>query len=243
MSLLSTIAFGDVGSGGAEQPRSSLRYQLRPAGYDASADFYVYNDHYKSSNSSTDQARRNVEARGVRSNSNALGEGTHAIYVGDFNVYSNSEAMYQTLLAAGPGQAVDPASFTKLYDTQSPATVSAFTGQVLGGMDDRFDFQLITGELQDGEGMSQLAGSYHTFGNNGTHATNEAITTGTGAAADVLTALREVDHLPVVADYQLPAKLGVQVASVPSSVAAGAAVSVDVLIQEPGKHHHRPRRR
>ena len=231
VSLIGTMAFGDVGSGSTQQPRSSLRYQLRPTGYDATADFYVYNNHYKSDDSSTDQARRNIEAQGIRANSDALGEGTHAIYAGDFNVYSSNEAMYQTLLAAGPGQAVDPATFTKLYHTQSPATTLAFPGQVLGGMDDRFDFQLITGEFQDNEGLSQLAGSYRTFGNNGTHTTNGAITTGTGAAANVLTALAQSsDHLPVVADYQLPAKLGVQVASIPASVAAGAAVSIDVLI-------------
>ncbi len=244
LSLLGTIAFGDVGSGSTQQPRSSLRYQLRPTGYDASADFYVYNNHYKSDDGSTDQARRDVEAQGVRADADALGEGTHAIYAGDFNVYRSTEAMYQTLLAAGPGQAFDPlempgswsapsqAETFKGIHTQSPATIEAFSGQVVGGMNDRFDFQLITGELQDDEGMSQLAGSYRTFGNNGTHTTDGAITTGTGAAPDVLLALAQSsDHLPVVADYQLPAKLGVQVASVPSSVAAGAAVSVDVMIQ------------
>jgi hypothetical protein len=247
VSLLGTIAFGDVGSGNTQQPRSSLRYQLRPTGYDVTADFYIYNNHYKSDDGSVDQARRNVEAQEVRANSDALGEGTHAIYVGDFNVYRSTEAMYQTLLAAGVGQAHDPLNplnveskwsapseteTFKAIHTQSPATIEAFTGQVLGGMDDRFDFQLITGELQDGEGMSQLASSYRTFGNNGTHMTNGAITTGTGAAPDVLTALAQSsDHLPVVADYQLPAKLGVQVASIPSSAATGAAVSIDVLIE------------
>lgn len=231
VSLVGTFAFGDVGSDSTQQPRSSLRYQLRPTGYDATADFYVYNNHYKSDDSSTDQARRNVEAQGIRANSDALGEGAHAIYVGDFNVYHSGEPMYQTLLAAGPGQAIDPASFTKLYHTQSPAIESAFTGQVLGGMDDRFDFQLITGEFQDNEGLSQLAGSYRAFGNDGTHTTNGALTTGTGAAPNVLTALAQSsDHLPVVADYQLPAKLGVQVAAIPTSVAAGASVSIDVLI-------------
>jgi hypothetical protein len=117
--------------------------------------------------------------------------------------------------------------------TQSPATgPAAFTGQVLGGLDDRFDFQLVSGEFQDGEGPSFLTGSYHAFGNNGTHVYSEAITTGTGAAPAVLTALAQSsDHLPVVADYQLPAKLGVQVASIPTSVSAGAAVSVNVLVQ------------
>jgi hypothetical protein len=247
VSLLDAIAFGDVGSTSTQQPRSSLRYQLRPVGYDSTADFYLYNNHYKSDDASIDQARRNVEAQGVRANADGLGEGTHALYVGDFNVYRSTEAMYQTLLAPGAGQAHDPlnlanaesrwsapseAELHKAIHTQSPATAAAFPGQSLGGMNDRFDFQLMTGELLDDEGLSYIAGSYRTFGNNGTHAVGGAITTGSGAAPDVLLALAQSsDHLPVVADYQLPAKMGVQVASIPASVAAGAAVSVDVLIE------------
>ena len=244
VSLLGTLAFGDVGTGSTQQPRSSLRYQLRPTGYDAAADFYFYNNHYKADEGSANQARRHVEAQGIRSDADGLGEGTHAIYAGDFNVYRDTEAMYQTLLAAGPGQAFDPidmpgswsapsqAETFKSIHTQSPATVAAFSGQSVGGMNDRFDFQLVTGEFLDGEGLSYIGGSYRTFGNNGTHTVNEAITTGTGAVPSVLTALAQAsDHMPVVVDYQLPAKLGVAVASAPTSVQAGAAVSIDVFIE------------
>lgn len=247
VSLISSLAFGDVGSGSTQQPRSSLRYQLRPAGYDAAADFYLYSNHYKSDDGSADQARRNVEAQGVRANADALGEGTHAIYAGDFNIHRSTEAMYQTLLAAGPGQAFDPlnplnvpsswsapsqADAFKAFHTQSPATASAFPGQVLGGMNDRFDFQLMTTEFGDGEGLDYIADSYRAFGNNGTHAVNGAITTGTGGAPEVLTALAQSsDHLPIVVDYQLPAKLGVQVAAIPSSVTIGATISIELLIQ------------
>ena len=244
VSLVGTLAFGDTGSGPSQQPRSTLRYQLRPAGYSSTADFYLYNSHYKAEDNSADQQRRLIEAASIRDNSDALGEGAHALYVGDFNVYRDDEPMYVELLAAGAGQAFDPvnrpgnwstpsqAEGLKDVHTQSPATVEAFTGQVLAGMDDRFDFQLITGELQDGEGMSYLTSSYHTFGNNGTHAVNGAITTGTGAAANVLTALAQSsDHLPVVADYQLPAKMQVQVASIPTNVAVGAAVGVNVMVE------------
>jgi hypothetical protein len=242
----SPLAFGTTGSGSDQQPRSSLRYQLRPVGYDAAADFYLFNDHYKSDDNSTDAERRRVEAESVRNNSDALGEGTHAIYAGDFNVYRSTEPMYVELLSSGAGQAKDPLNrpgswssdsmaigptFSDVH-TQSPATVLAFPDQVLGGMDDRFDFQLITGELDDGEGMSIVPSSYRPFGNNNTHTWKQAISTGTGAAPNILTALTQVsDHLPVVADYQLPAKMQVNVASIPPTVPLGAPVSVSVLVQ------------
>jgi hypothetical protein len=242
----SPLAFGPTGSGPTQQPRSSLRYQLRPVGYDAAADFYLFNDHYKSDDNSTDAERRRVEAASVRDNADALGEGTHAIYAGDFNVYRDTEPMYVELQSAGPGRAKDPINrpgnwstssmslgptFRDVH-TQSPATVEAFNGQVLQGMDDRFDFQLITDELDDGEGMSIVPGSYRPFGNNGTHTWRQAISTGTGAAGNILTALTQVsDHLPVVADYQLPAKMQVAVGTIPTLVPLGSMTSVNVLVQ------------
>ena len=35
------------------------------------------------------------------------------------------------------------------------------------GLDDRFDFQLVTGEFLDGAGLNYINNSYHSFGNNG----------------------------------------------------------------------------
>lgn len=237
-------------SGGA---RRTLRYQLRPIGYDSTADFYVYVSHYKASNTDSDINRRDVEARQVRSNADALGQGVHIIYAGDFNVYTGDEPMFQTLLASGNGQAFDPisrvgdwsnnSSFRDVH-TQSPATSSHYSGQVTGGMDDRFDFQLVSGEFLDNEGLSYISGSYRAFGNTNTHTYNQSITTGSaaalqarlpgytlGQASAVLDALASVsDHLPVVADYQLPARMGVAVGSVPSRAIVGAAVQVSVTV-------------
>jgi hypothetical protein len=119
-------------------------------------------------------------------------------------------------LASGPGQAFDPINTPgawsgndafKSVHTQAPS-FDAQPGLVGGGMDDRFDFQLVTGELLDGEGLDYIPGSYHAFGNNGTHTFNQSISTGTGALLAVLAALMTAsDHLPVVADYQLPPML------------------------------------
>ena len=104
-------AFGSVGSASNQQPRATLRYRLRPVGYD-NADFYIYNSHYKSDTDATSQNRRFVEANSIRTNltngSNALGEGAHVIYTGDHNMYTAGEAAFQKLLEAGNGQAFDP---------------------------------------------------------------------------------------------------------------------------------------
>jgi hypothetical protein len=241
--LISESAFGAVGSiESGRQARQHLRYQFRPVGYDANADFYAYNSHYRAGDSGPEGDNRLLEATNLRNNSDALGEGTHAIYVGDYNIPSSNATMYQQLLASGPGQAIDPIntpgswndnSGVKNVHTQSPAaTGEQIPGFAGGGMDDRFDFQLVTGEVLDGEGFDYLPGSYHAFGNNGTHNLNGSITTGTGASPAVLDALiYNSDHLPVVADYQLPAKMLASLGTVPTNVAQGAMVGIDVFVQ------------
>jgi hypothetical protein len=245
--LLEETAFGNVGTsdgtGGppAQQPRSTMRYKLKPVGYDDSAIFYAYNSHYKSDTGTANNNRRLAEAQAIRTNSDALGQGAHAIYAGDYNIQTSSGTAYQHLLSAGNGQALDPVnrpgswhdndSFRDLF-TQAPATVSQYSGQTLGGLDDRFDFQLVTGEMLDDLGMAYIAGSYHAFGNNGSVACcNGAITASSALTSEVRTALMQSsDHLPVIADYALPAKLGVQVAAVPSFVELGSSVAIDVTV-------------
>ncbi len=243
LGLIAEIAFGTTGSSAAA--RQTAAFRLRPVGYDSSADFFIYNDHYKSGTTccdpDSDQGRRNFEAQTVRSNADLLGQGAHIIYAGDYNIRSSTEAMYQTLLAAGNGQAFDPISspgtwnnssgFASIH-TQSPHDGS--DGLVTGGMDDRFDFQLVTGELLDDEGMSYIAGSYHAFGNNGT-TFNQAVNAASNTyplAASILDDLAHVsDHLPVVADYQLPAKMEVTLGAFPTTVNLGDTVNVDVFVE------------
>ncbi len=246
ITLISQALVGVISSTG--QPRQTLRYQFRPVGYDSTADFYVYNSHFKAVDDSSSAARRAVEAQAIRTNSDALGSNVNLIYAGDLNLYAASETAFQTLTAPGNGQAFDPIdqigtwsdnSAFKAYQTQSPATTEAYPGQVTAGMDDRFDFQLVSGEWLDGRGLDYIAGSYWAFGNTGTHRMNAAITTGSAAALQaflpgytvaqsgtILTYLSQVaDHLPVVADYQLPARMSASLATLPAKVIVGAAVS------------------
>ncbi|MFT3784773.1 MAG: hypothetical protein QM770_01225 [Tepidisphaeraceae bacterium] len=242
VSLISETVVGTATTAG--QPRQTLRYQLRPVGYGATADVYLYNGHWKASSDSTSANRRNIESTAIRANADALPIGSNIVYLGDLNVYKSSEAMYQTLLAAGNGQAFDPiskpgawtsnASFKAIH-TQSPfdPVLSATTGfnGTSGGMDDRFDQQLVSGGMLDGHGVSYIANSYQAFGNNGTHTMNGSIRTGTGASAGVLTVEAGIlDHLPVVADYQLPAMMSVAVGSVPARSLVNSTVVVPVTV-------------
>ncbi len=241
--------FGNVNS--SAQPRSSFRYHLRPVGYDSSADFYAYNNHYKASTGSTNEQRRLKEAEGVRNNSDALGEGVHAIYAGDYNVQTPNEDGIQELLSAGPGQAVDPINLMGVAIWTNNPGIAEFHSQSTcqfgcgsfssGGVDDRFDMQLVTSEFMDDEGLSFVSGSYRTFGNNGS-TLNQAIdgpsndivfnfgATPTYTGAEVLEALRgNSDHLPVVVDYQIPARMSVAVQEAPR-VLRGASVPLSATI-------------
>jgi hypothetical protein len=107
-------------------------------------------------------------------------------------------------------------------------------------MDDRFDFQLVTAAVMSGRGFSHISGSYWAFGNTGTHTFNGEITSGSASAlqaylpgysqaqaAAVLTAITESsDHLPVVADYRVPARMALAVTAPPARVLKGATVSL-----------------
>jgi autotransporter-associated beta strand protein len=244
--LIAEVAINTTSTSGAA--RATMRYQFRPIGYDSSADFYVYNSHFKASDTSTDRARRGVEAAQIRTNADALGEGAHIIYAGDLNLYRSTEQAFVNFTNTGAGQAFDPIdrigtwqngnSFRDVH-TQSPVTNSTFNGQVTGGMDDRFDFQLVTGEVLDGRGFAYITNSYWAFGNTGTHTLDGPLSSGsvtalqsylpgytTNQVSSVINAIMtSSDHLPVVADYQLPARLAVTVASVASRVITGAALT------------------
>ncbi len=261
--LISQTAVGSASTSGAA--RAPMRYEFRPVGYDSNSDFYLYDSHYKAGTASSDQARRQVEAQTIRADADALGPNARIIYSGDYNIQSSSEGMYQTLMSAGNGKAYDPintpgtwhnnASLAAAH-TQAPQ-VSAVSGLVGGGMDDRFDFQLVSSAMQSGQGVSYIGPSvpntlisptqqsYHAFGNNGTtynadsnSPSNTALPAseynpgpGQPSRTDALTALTTAsDHLPVVADYQIPAMMNAQVGAAPAQVIVGSSPTVALSV-------------
>jgi endonuclease/exonuclease/phosphatase family metal-dependent hydrolase len=209
---------------GSGSPRNAMRYLFQPVAATQSDIFYVYVSHFKAGTTSGDAATRAQEAAAIRADADLLGAGTSIIYLGDFNVYTSSEAAYQTLLGSGGGQAIDPINrpgswnknnnFRDVF-TQAP-TVSGGDGLVGGGLNDRFDFQLVTDAVLNGTGLTYTPDTYRAFGNNGSVSVSGAINSGSNTALagmpnrlDVLNALATAsDHLPVVADYSVPTAVG-----------------------------------
>jgi hypothetical protein len=249
VSLIGTAAIGTASTTG--QPRQTTRFELRPVGYDSSADFYIYDSHMKADSDTTSQGRRLTEATAIRADSDALPANSNIIYTGDYNVYRSTETAFQKMLSAGPAQAIDPinqlGSWTgnqtfQNVDTQSPfnsATAKSlntgFTGSG-GGMDDRFDFQLLTSNMLDGQGLAYIPNSYQAFGNNGSMAWgggNNDINQGgnTAQPQNILDAMASIlDHLPVVADYQLPARLSVSLSAAPAKVITSSSASITASV-------------
>jgi endonuclease/exonuclease/phosphatase family metal-dependent hydrolase len=217
LTVVSSVLVGTISSTGIE--RQEIRYQLRPANTTGADDFYVYAGHWKADTGTANATQRNVEAQALRQDAVTLGASAHIIYAGDFNLYGASETAYTTLTAAGVGAAVDPANQVGAWhgnaafvgiDTQAPL-VTPPAGFASGGLDDRFDFELDTSNIltSNGNGLTYVAGSYHTFGNNGSVALggniNDAGSTalpGLSNRLDILNDLSvQTDHLPVMADY------------------------------------------
>lgn len=233
-----------VASGGT---RPFARGRFRPVGYtSAAAEFYLYSLHLNASNAGT----RGTETTTLRNNANALGS-VNALFSGDYNMDASTEpAMLNLTDPGGSGRGFDPinrpgtwsnnAAFASIH-TQSTRVTNLGDGGATGGVDDRFDLHLVTAPLLSGEGLSYLGPtapgtvsthSYRAFGNNGSvfnKAINDAANT--FKPRSVLDALhRASDHLPVVLDLQVPAKMGVAVGAVPPKVIQGAVVTVPVTV-------------
>lgn len=241
--LLTEVVSGhaDIATGAS---RNSDRWLLQVNGYtNPPVRFYIYGSHLKASNTAADATTRNTGAIALRSNADALGAGVHAIFCGDYNLYTNTEPAYLTMVSAGNAQCVDPlgpvnwnSAAGALKHTQSPRDIAG--ALVGGGVDDRFDFQLSTAAFQDGNGLSLIPGTYRTFGNDGNHY-NLAINTGnnsyypsdivrSNAIADMLFAA--TDHMPVVADYQVPPIQTATMQSTFGPVIVGASVVIPVAV-------------
>lgn len=224
--------------------RYSDRWQLRLVGYDApDAMFYIYSTHLKASTGSSNEQLRLTGATAIRTNADALPLGTHIIFGGDFNVYHNNEPAYQKFISAGVAQATDPlgtgswaSASNAIKHTQSPCRNGCTL--VAGGMDDRFDFQLSTAAFHDGDGLSLMPGTYRSFGNDGNHydtdinaGNNTYYPTDIPRSNALANHLKVAsDHVPVLAEYQIPAVLQTDVAANFGRVIQDAEFALDVSI-------------
>ncbi len=156
-----------VGGTAPNHPRNIERYDWRPVGY-PSQTVSVYSSHMKSGTTTSDVARRLLEAQRIRADAQGLGRAFFV--VGDFNMRRSGEGAYQELVASKPdnaGRSFDPISSPgvgsggewyqqfsmRFVHTQAPGGTDP---NVTGGMDDRHDQILASAALLDGQGFDYL---------------------------------------------------------------------------------------
>ncbi len=179
---------------------------------------YFYSAHLKASSGSTNELLRLAEATILRNHLNNHPPNTNFMFVGDLNLYYSGEPAYHKLIGSEPdndGRLFDVVDSTGYWHnnnnyanihTQSPRS-EQFGGGASGGLDDRFDFILVSNSLLD----NIITSSYTEYGNDGQHF-NQSINNGTNGAvgpniADAL--YYGSDHLPVYCDFVFESANGV----------------------------------
>lgn len=181
----------------------------------------VYVCHLKAGSASSDQAERADQTATLRAVLASRPANRHLVVCGDLNTYRSSEVCYQNLIAAGTGQVKDPinapgnwtsnSSFAAIH-TQSPRTSGAWACGSTGGLDDRFDQILLSGNAMTGPLCQYQSGSYKAIGNDGGHYNQSLLTGGNTQYPDsVVRAIFYLsDHLPVKLDLlaSIPSQFG-----------------------------------
>jgi endonuclease/exonuclease/phosphatase family metal-dependent hydrolase len=202
--------------------REVMRYEFAPAGVTQAAtnEFYIYVSHYKASTGPANETARAGEAQIIRNNSLTLPANARILYVGDYNpTGGSSEAGYQTIIAPGINQGIDP--MNPSGTTGISCDLDSLMDQKTESAPDlryRDDLQIMTTNVFYGqpEGLTLVPGTYHVFANNGTTLYQGSVSTGNSALTNIPAAApidaatlycdltNASDHLPVVADYTVP---------------------------------------
>ena len=185
-----------------------------------SIEFRIYGVHFKAN--SGYEERRRIEMTIMREYLNDLPEQSNFIVAGDFNIYNAStEPGFEAITSLGvdnDGQLFDPINRIgdwhanvgetdcEYSDVHTQSTrVTDFGDGATGGMDDRFDWILVSAPiLEDSNIINYIEGTYLSFGNDGNHC-NQAINAGqnTSVSQTIADALHSAsDHLPVIASFQ-----------------------------------------
>ena len=223
LQLVASVGVGSPNGSGNGEYRQVVRYEFAPAGTlpTTNNEFYIYVSHYKADSGSANAALRNGEAQIVRADSATLPSNARVLYTGDFNCSTSTEPMYQTLTAPGTNQAFDVLNPSDLYNiTWNSSTLTALTESATSLSD--------AGRLSDDDEQCSLwrggrrAGvcsrdvppvrqqwldSQSSFGSGDTALNTDLTTNVTGITATQLYQYLTTasDHLPVVADYIIPA--------------------------------------
>jgi endonuclease/exonuclease/phosphatase family metal-dependent hydrolase len=185
---------------------------------------HVIAAHLKAGNSGADALERDRATEAVMAHLDTINATGNYFFAGDLNLYTGSEQAYRNMLLY-PQQSLrffDPVNISQnwsndsrfaILHTQSTRTSGGcFAG---GGMDDRFDFILMSDEVSNNtDRLEYIANSYEALGQDGNRFNGSIISpTNNSVPTTVSQALFNMsDHLPVTMEVKLtiPNLVGIQ---------------------------------
>lgn len=199
--------------------RDINRYQLKVNTADQATNplfIDIYVAHLKSSTGTANQQERLQMVTALTNYISNLDLNSYFIFSGDLNIYTASEPAYQHLLnPAGdvtfedplnaPGSWQDNSNFAYLHTQSTRLSNAGFGGGAGAGLDDRFDFILLSENMFNNPELMYVDDTYKAFGNNGNCLNNRIDSVDCDGFYDQN--LRDKlyfmsDHLPVVMDLQ-----------------------------------------
>ncbi len=182
--------------------------------YAGNVRFLLYSLHLKAGYYETNIARRLKECTTLRKRLNALPANTYFMTAGDYNMYSSSEPGFIKLTEkeqGNNGDLHDPINQLGPWHESRPFAAihtqstrrEAFGYGSTGGLDDRFDFILVSANVLTDDGVKILPDTYTAFGNDGNHLNNSINRMPNQAVPDSIAQSLYLasDHLPVFADF------------------------------------------
>ncbi|WP_203296321.1 T9SS type A sorting domain-containing protein [Luteirhabdus pelagi] len=138
----------------------------------------LYVAHLKASQGPSNEALRLEMVETFTSRLQGLNPNAYVIFAGDLNVYSSGEPAYQELLDPTnaivmkdpidrPGNWNSNFNFQDIHTQSTRESSGTFGAGAGGGMDDRFDFILVSENMLTDPTLRYVENSYKAFGNNG----------------------------------------------------------------------------
>ncbi|MFT7072732.1 T9SS type A sorting domain-containing protein [Patiriisocius sp. Uisw_017] len=199
--------------------RDINRYQLKVSTTDQETDpiiIQAYVCHLKSSQGTANQNLRLDMVNQFFANTETLNPNAYVLFAGDFNVYRATEPAYEALLDTSntipmvdpidtPGSWNNNPDFQEVHTQSTRISSSGFGAGAGGGMDDRFDFILISENLMTEPKLKYVPDTYKSFGNNGNCYNNNV--SSEDCMGEFSQTLRNSiysmsDHLPVVMTFE-----------------------------------------
>ena len=195
----------------------------------------VFVTHLKASSGETNRIKRLNSITNFTSELNNLSTNSYVIFAGDFNFYTSNEEGYQKILDTNNNIKIidpinrpcptfpndgtdyfDPTNYNSSYfwnnssfkDIHTQATrTTALSDGAGGGMDDRFDFIMMSENFNTSSNLYYVNGSYKAVGNNGN--CYNSYVSNTSCSGDFSQNLRNAlytfsDHLPVIMEIETP---------------------------------------